>query len=104
MSIPYKPSIMSSIKEKSNSLFYTPKSNFSKLNKLNKTQSYFYSNVTGMNPEIDVTSDYVFKGIFSDESRTRDFLENILIGNNKNFPKDIKIQEMEYLKNEYFRI
>lgn len=96
----YKPSIMSSIKEKSNSLFYTPKSNFSNLI---KNQSYFYSSVTGMDKEIDVTSDYVFKGIFSDEARTRDFLENILIGNNKIFPKGTKIQEMEYLKNEYIQ-
>ncbi|MFO0089873.1 MAG: PD-(D/E)XK nuclease family transposase [bacterium] len=56
-----------------------------------------------MDREIDVTSDYIFKGIFSDESRTRDFLENILIGDNKIFPEGTKIQEMEYLKNEYIQ-
>jgi hypothetical protein len=86
--------------EKFNNLINIPRRNFSNLT---KTQSYFYSNVTGMDREIDVTSDYIFKGIFSDESRTRDFLENILIGDNKIFPEGTKIQEMEYLKNEYIQ-
>lgn len=90
----------STTKEKSNNLINIHRQNFSTLN---KTQSYFYSNVTGMDREIDVTSDYIFKGIFSDESRTRDFLENILIGDNKIFPEGTKIQEMEYLKNEYIQ-
>ena len=90
----------STTKEKFNNLTNTHRQNFSTLN---KTQSYFYSNVTGMDREIDITSDYIFKGIFSDESRTRDFLENILIGDNKIFPEGTKIQEMEYLKNEYIQ-
>jgi len=90
----------STIEEKFNNLINIHRQNFSTLN---KTQSYFYSNVIGMDREIDVTSDYIFKGIFSDESRTRDFLENILIGDNKIFPEGTKIQEMEYLKNEYIQ-
>jgi len=90
----------SNTEEKFNNLINIHRQNFSTLN---KTQSYFYSNVTGMDREIDVTSDYIFKGIFSDESRTRDFLENILIGDNKIFPEGTKIQEMEYLKNEYIQ-
>jgi predicted transposase/invertase (TIGR01784 family) len=95
----YKPSNMSNLKEKSNNLFYTPKSNFSNLSK----NCYFYSSVTGMDNEIDVTSDYIFKGIFNDEARIIDFLENILIGDNKLFPKETKIQELKYLKNEYIQ-
>lgn len=90
----------STTKEKFNNLINIHRQNFSILN---KTQSIFYSNVIGMDREIDVTSDYIFKGIFSDESRTRDFLENILIGDNKIFPEGTKIQEMEYLKNEYIQ-
>jgi predicted transposase/invertase (TIGR01784 family) len=90
----------STTEEKFNNLINIHRQNFSTLN---KTQSIFYSNVIGDYREIDVTSDYIFKGIFSDESRTRDFLENILIGNNKIFPEGTKIQEMEYLKNEYIQ-
>jgi len=96
----YKPQVKSIIKESINNLFNTPKHNFSNI--INK-QSYFYSNVTGMDKEIDVTSDYIFKGIFSDEARTKDFLENILIGNNKILPNGSKIQELEYIKNEYIQ-
>jgi len=94
----YKPSIMSSIKEKSNSLFYTPKSNFSNLV---RNQAYFYGSITGMDKPIDVTSDYMFKGIFGDEERVKNFLESVLVGNNKILPEGTRIEEIQYLKTEY---
>lgn len=94
----YKPSIMSSIKEKSNNLFYKPKSNFSQLY---RNQSYFYSSITGMDKPIDVTSDYIFKGIFSDEERVKNFLESVLVGDKKILPKGTKVERVEYLKTEY---
>lgn len=98
----YKPSLLiNSMSTPTNhSLNYVPKSNFSSLI---KPHSYFYSNVTGMEKEIDVTSDYVFKGIFSDKERTKNFLESVLIGNNKILPEGSEIQELEYLSNEYIQ-
>lgn len=95
----YKP-IKTSINEKSNNLFCTQKSKFSNIM---KKQSYFYSNITGMDKEIDITCDYIFKGIFSDEARTINFLESILIGNNKIFPINTKINELNYIRNEYIQ-
>lgn len=93
----YKPSV---IQERANSLFYTPKYNFSNLV---RNQSYFYSSISGMDKPIDVTNDYVFKGIFSDESRTKDFLVSVLVGHNKILPEGTEIQELEYLKNEHIQ-
>jgi predicted transposase/invertase (TIGR01784 family) len=52
---------------------------------------------------IDVTSDYIFKGIFSDELRTKDFLINILVGDDKVFPSDTIIEGLEYLRTEYIQ-
>lgn len=99
----YKPSVFANSlpsNNRNNSLNYVSKNHFSNLT---KTQSYFYSNVTGMDKEIDVTSDYVFKGIFSDKARTKNFLESVLIGNNKILPEGSEIQELEYLSNEYIQ-
>jgi len=96
----YKPSTMSIMKEQSNSLFHTSKCNFSQLY---KNQSYFYSSITGMDKPIDVTSDYMFKGIFGDEARVKNFLESVLVGSNKILPEGTKIEEVEYLKTEYIQ-
>lgn len=52
---------------------------------------------------IDITSDYIFKGIFSDELRTKDFLVNILVGEGKVFPEDTIIEGLKYLKTEYIQ-
>lgn len=96
----YKPHTRSIMKEPINSLFYTPKSNFSNLV---RNQSYFYGSITGMDKPIDVTSDYMFKGIFGDEARVKDFLESVLVGKGKILSEGTKIEEIEYLKTEYIQ-
>jgi len=96
----YKPHARSIMKEPINSLFYTPKSNFSNLV---RNQSYFYGSITGMDKPIDVTSDYMFKGIFGDKKRVKNFLESVLVGKGKILPEDTKIKEIEYLKTEYIQ-
>lgn len=74
------------------------------LAKKHHNQSYFYGSITGvMNKPIDVTSDYVFKGIFSDEARAKNFLESVLIGDNKILPEGTKIEDLQYLKTEYIQ-
>ena len=64
----------------------------------NKKQFYI-----PMEKPIDVTSDYVFKGIFRDPDRARDFLANVLIGDEKILPEGTIIQEIEYLPTEYIQ-
>jgi predicted transposase/invertase (TIGR01784 family) len=96
----YKPPIVSHVQTMKNSINHLAKNNFSSLT---KNQSYFYSSITSMNKSIDVTNDYVFKGIFSDEGRTKNFLESVLIGNNKILPEGTKIEQLEYLKNEHIQ-
>ena len=64
----------------------------------NKKQFYI-----PMEKPIDVTSDYVFKGIFRDPDRARDFLANVLIGEGKILPEGTIIQEIEYLPTEYIQ-
>jgi len=61
---------------------------------------YFYSSIAGA---VDVKSDYVFKGVFRDESRAKDFLTNILIGDKKILPKGTKIEKIKYLPNEHIQ-
>ena len=95
--VSYKPSV---IQERASSLFNTPKYNFSNLV---KKESYFYSSVSGIDKPIDITSDYMFKGIFGDEKRVKNFLESILVGDKKILPKGTKIEEVEYLKTEYIQ-
>ena len=73
------------------------------LAKKHHNQLYFYGSITGMNKPIDVTSDYVFKGIFGDEARAKNFLESVLIGDNKILPEGTEIEELQYLKTEYIQ-
>jgi predicted transposase/invertase (TIGR01784 family) len=68
-----------------------------------KPKKSFYTSITGMDKIIDVTSDYVFKGIFSDEARTKDFLENVLIGKEKILPEGTQIESLDYLPTEYIQ-
>lgn len=56
-----------------------------------------------MEKPIDITNDYVFKGIFKDEERIKDFLENILIGDKRILPLDTVIQTIEYLPTEHIQ-
>lgn len=74
------------MKEFTNSLSYIPRANYTSIDKV-----------------IDVTSDYVFKGIFSDGARAKDFLESVLIGQGKILPEGTKIKDLQYLKTEYIQ-
>jgi len=87
------------VSKKFNSLFDVPKQNFSSGVKFER----FYSSITCEKHPIDVTSDYVFKGIFGDEARAKNFLESILIGKNKILPEGTEIQGLQYLKNEHIQ-
>jgi len=66
--------------------------------------AYFYSNVTGMDNLVDVTDDYMFKGIFGDDARTKNFLESILVGKDKILPDGTIISNLTYLKTEYTQL
>ena len=64
----YKPSIMSNVQTMRNSFYHLAKKNFSSST---KNQRYFYSS---MYKPIDVLNDYVFKGIFNDEGRIKNYV------------------------------
>jgi len=87
--------------QKFRTLSNTPISNFSNLN-THKT-SYFYSSELPMDKPIDVTNDYIFKGIFSDEGRVKNFLEGVLVGDGKILPIGTVIEELKYLQNEHIQ-
>ena len=59
-----------------------------------------FSTITGREP-IDVTSDYVFKGIFRDAERMTDFLTHVLIGQDKVLPAGTIIEDIEFIANEH---
>jgi predicted transposase/invertase (TIGR01784 family) len=73
-----------------------PQNHFSSL------ESKRYFSTDGM-LTVDLTSDYVFKGIFSDEGRISDFLKSILVGKNKVFPEDTEFEDIQFMKNEYIQ-
>ena len=70
-----------------------------RLLKMNSNKQFYIP----MEKQIDVTSDYIFKGIFRDPDRARDFLENVLVGEGKILPEGTIIQEIEYLPTEHIQ-
>jgi predicted transposase/invertase (TIGR01784 family) len=82
-------------------LVNNPVAGFSNIN--TRKSSYFYSSTLPMDKPIDVTNDYIFKGIFGEESRVKNFLEGVLIGDGKILPKGTEIEELEYLQNEHIQ-
>ena len=53
---------------------------------------------------IHVTDDYIFKGIFNDKERIKNFLENIIVGKNKILDEDTIFESIEYLNVENTQI
>lgn len=50
--------------------------------------------------EVTITDDYIFKNIFAEEDLLIDFLSSVLIEPGKILPKDTKLLELEFIKNE----
>ena len=75
--------------------------------KPNYKESYFYSTirgqVNGVNRIINVTDDYIFKGIFRDEARLKNFLQSVLVGHGKILEEGTIIEKIEYLPTEYIQ-
>ena len=69
--------------------------------------TYFHSTirgqVNGVNRVINVTDDYIFKGIFRDEARLKNFLESVLVGHGKMLEEGTIIEKVEYLPTEYIQ-
>ena len=68
--------------------------------KIPKTNRNFYSPFATGDKPINVTTDYVFKGIFNDSDRLRDFLLNLLIGDDKLLPNSTIIEDIQYINVE----
>lgn len=103
----YKPSLSQQVAKNivnyQNYQRFEQNSGLNTLSRSFSTSTRFYSSTTGMEKPIDVTSDYMFKGIFSNEERTANFLESVLVGNSKILPEGTKIEEIQYLKTEYIQ-
>ncbi len=52
---------------------------------------------------VDATNEYMFKGIFQDPAVMREFLSQLLIGEDKIFLADTKLIEISYIPTEYFQ-
>lgn len=68
----------------------------------------FYENLIGKKKmeeiiNIDITDDYIFKEIFGDEARMKNFLISVLVGDNKILPLGTEIHSITYIKNEYIQ-
>jgi len=69
-----------------------------------KTDRFFsYDSITGSKKTVDITNDYVFKNIFKHKEILKNFLENVLVGDNKILPSDSVIEELKYLPYEYMQ-
>eukprot|EP01041_Mallomonas_annulata_P000367 gene367-670_t len=64
---------------------------------------HFYSTFASGENKFDVTDDYVLKGIFTDKLVLKDFLSNVLIGDQKILTKDTKIEDITSYENEYVK-
>lgn len=67
---------------------------------VSKPKSYFSTN--GM--KFDLTGDLILRGIFIDKARVKNFLECILVGDDKLLPKGTELEEIEFLENELFQV
>lgn len=60
----------------------------------------FIGHIRSMENQIILTDDYIFKGIFADEERLKNFLTGVLVGKDKILPDGSEILSIDYDQNE----